>query len=226
MRKVLIVDDDPVTRDVLQHALLSQGYEVTCASNGHEAIGTVEQAPIDLIVLDIDMPTMDGYEFLASRNNNLPVILISATNNEDRRIRGFELGADDFISKPVSVRELAVRIAALKRRIEIAKTGETESKPLIINDVAFNDVDCSIQFDQRSVVLTQTEFNLFKYLFDRKGQVVTKAELQLSVLKKELGKFDRNLDMHISNTRKKLAQTALPKTWINTVRGQGYCFSF
>lgn len=226
MRKVLIVDDDPVTRDVLQYALLSQGYEVTCASNGHEAIGTVEQTPIDLIVLDIDMPTMDGYEFLASRNNNLPVILISATNNEDRRIRGFELGADDFISKPVSVRELAVRIAALKRRIEIAKTGETESKPLIINDVAFNDVDCSIQFDQRSVVLTQTEFNLFKYLFDRKGQVVTKAELQLSVLKKELGKFDRNLDMHISNTRKKLAQTALPKTWINTVRGQGYCFSF
>lgn len=226
MNRVLLVDDDPVTRDMLQHALEAHGYDVTCACNGFEAINKVAELTIDLIVLDIDMPSMNGYQFLACRKNNLPVILISTTNTEDRRIKGFELGADDFISKPVSVRELTVRIAALKRRVEIAKAGHLEAEPLIINDVAFNDVDCSVQFDQRSVTLTQTEFNLFRYLFERKGQVVPKAELQMSVLKKELGQFDRNLDMHISNTRKKLAQTALPKTWINTVRGQGYCFSF
>ena len=226
MKRVLLVDDDPVVRDVLQHALEAQGFRIVCAGNGFEAINIIAERAIDLIVLDVDMPTMNGYQFLAHRNNNLPVILISSTDTEDRRIKGFELGADDFISKPISVRELTVRIAALKRRVDIAKTDLVDAESLMIKDVEFSELDCRVKFDQCSVILTQTEFNLFKYLFERKGQVVPKAELQMSVLKKELGQFDRNLDMHISNTRKKLAQTALPKTWINTVRGQGYCFSF
>ena len=226
MKRVLLVDDDPVVRDVLQHALEAQGFSIVCAGNGFEAINIIAERAIDLIVLDVDMPTMNGYQFLAHRNNNLPVILISSTDTEDRRIKGFELGADDFISKPISVRELTVRIAALKRRVDIAKTDLVDAESLMIKDVEFSELDCRVKFDQCSVILTQTEFNLFKYLFERKGQVVPKAELQMSVLKKELGQFDRNLDMHISNTRKKLAQTALPKTWINTVRGQGYCFSF
>ncbi|QYJ84547.1 response regulator transcription factor [Shewanella mesophila] len=226
MKRVLLVDDDPIARDVLQGALEAQGFIIVCAGNGFEAINIIAERAIDLIVLDVDMPTMNGYQFLAHRNNNLPVILVSATDTEDRRIKGFELGADDFISKPISVRELTVRIAALKRRVDIAKTDLVDAERLMIKDVEFSELECLVKFDQRSVILTQTEFNLFKYLFERKGQVVPKAELQMSVLKKELGQFDRNLDMHISNTRKKLAQTALPKTWINTVRGQGYCFSF
>lgn len=94
-----------------------------------------------------------------------------------------------------------------------------------ITSFDFDDIEFCVSIDGKKVCLTQTEFKLFKYLFERQGQVITKQELQRNILQKDLGKFDRNLDMHISNTRKKLVETRLPRTLINTVRGQGYCFS-
>ncbi len=226
MEKLLLVDDDVVTREVLTKALSLHDFEVTCACNGEQALLLLEQHTPDVIILDVDMPYMDGFSFLRERNDALPVILISVTDDESLRIKGFELGADDFLAKPFSAKELSVRIAALKRRIDIVKAEQEFNQPSLTANILFDEQDFSVEFDKHRVLLTQTEFNLFKYLFDRKGEVISKSELQLSVLKKELGKFDRNLDMHISNTRKKLASTEIPKTVINTVRGKGYSFSF
>lgn len=224
MKRVLLVDDDPFAREVLYLGLVAGGYQVHCASNGQEALLILGKMSIDLIILDVEMPHLDGFAFLQARSDNLPVILISANNEEERRIKGFHLGADDFISKPVSLRELMARIDALRRREAITKAQLGEVSQLQIKGIRFNQGDFSIEVAQRRVALTQTEFKLLKYLFERKGEVITKQELQKSVLKKDLGQFDRNLDMHISNTRRKLAKISLPKTIINTVRGQGYSF--
>jgi two-component system OmpR family response regulator len=150
--------------------------------------------------------------------------VISAVDSEEERIKGYELGADDFLSKPFSVKELLVRIQALIRRINISK-GQEPTDLALNKHIQFDETDYTVAIADQQLALTQTEFRLFKYLFERKGQVVTKQELQRRVLKKELGRFDRNLDMHISNTRRKLEQTRLPRSLINTVRGQGYSFS-
>ncbi|MCZ4338118.1 response regulator transcription factor [Shewanella colwelliana] len=225
MCKVLVVDDELVSREMLANSLLSLGYIVHCVDDGLQALEALNQYTFDLILLDIDMPKLDGFGFLKTRTNKLPVILVSSKNSEDRRVKGYELGADDFLSKPFSIRELSARMTALIRRIDIVKTNDETTNRLKVGEIDFNEVDTCIMVGHRKLKLTQTEFDLFRYLFDRKGEVVTKQELQRSVLNKELGQYDRNLDMHISNTRRKLAETELPKSLINTIRGQGYSFS-
>ncbi|MCG9696721.1 response regulator transcription factor [Shewanella sp. Isolate11] len=224
MNKVLLVDDDFATRAMYSTAMTNAGFKVNCAGDGQQALAQMEHDLPDIIILDVDMPNLDGFGFLKSRVDKLPVIMISATNNESTRVKGFELGADDYLCKPFSVKELTVRIAALQRRVDIVKA-EQQRKSVRFNPIiSLDEASYSVEFEQSKVVLTETEFNLFKYLFDRQGEVISKAELQWGVLKKELGQFDRNLDMHISNTRKKLANMAIPKSIINTVRGKGYSF--
>ncbi|GIU49176.1 response regulator transcription factor [Shewanella algidipiscicola] len=225
MDRVLLIDDDLSVRQIVAQALYSQARQIDHANNGKEALDKVEQLQPELIILDIDISCADGFAFLKSRRDSLPVIVISSNDNEETRIKGYELGADDFIAKPFSTRELQVRVAALQRRIQLARTQPKPQQRCIFKQMSFNEFDYSVEVDERRVILTHTEFNLIKYLFERKGKVVTKQELQRAVLKKELGQFDRNLDMHISNTRRKLAQTNLPKSMINTVRGQGYSFA-
>lgn len=225
MSKVLVVDDDLVFRELLKEALECEGHEVVCAENGMEALSILERDLPDIILLDIMMPKLDGFGLLAARKDQVPVIVISAIDNEDERIKGYELGADDFLTKPFSIKELLVRMTALQRRVKLTRAENSSESASTSCDIQFDDMQYCVSIASREVVLTQTEFKLFKYLFERKGEVITKQELQRSVLQKDLGRFDRNLDMHISNTRRKLADTQLPKTLINTVRGQGYSFA-
>ncbi len=225
MSKVLIVDDDQLFRELLKEALEFEGHEVASAENGLAALALLEYSHPDIILLDIMMPELDGFGLLAARKDQTPVIVISAIDTEDDRIKGYELGADDFLTKPFSIKELLVRMVALQRRVELTRAENVAEATSINNEITFDDMQYSVSIASREVVLTQTEFKLFKYLFERKGKVITKQELQRSVLQKDLGQFDRNLDMHISNTRRKLADTQLPKTLINTVRGQGYSFA-
>ncbi|WP_394147160.1 response regulator transcription factor [Shewanella atlantica] len=225
MSKVLVVDDDLVFRELLKEALESEGHDVLSAENGLEALSILERDRPDIILLDIMMPKLDGFGLLAARKDQIPVIVISAIDSEDGRIKGYELGADDFLTKPFSIKELLVRMTALQRRVELTRAESSSELGSTGCDIKFDDMQYCVSIASRQVVLTQTEFKLFKYLFERKGEVITKQELQRSVLQKDLGRFDRNLDMHISNTRRKLADTQLPKTLINTVRGQGYSFA-
>ncbi|MCL1095958.1 response regulator transcription factor [Shewanella kaireitica] len=224
MKNVLVVDDDLVLQSLLKSGLEAEGYVVSLASNGFEALEKLKCSPVDVIILDINMPTLDGIEMLKLRKDKTPVIVISSLDTEQDRVNVFELGADDFLSKPFSQRELLVRINAIKRRIALVRN-ENHLNDEFAMDVLFDDSSYSVSISAKEVSFTQTEFKLFKYLFERKGNVVAKDELQLRVLQKELGQFDRNLDMHISNTRRKLAATQLPKSLINTVRGKGYSFA-
>jgi two-component system response regulator CpxR len=225
MRKVLLVDDDLVFRERLEQVLVDEGYHVVSAEDGIAALSLLEKERPDLILLDIMMPNLDGFGLMTARKKQIPVIIISAIHSESERIKSYELGADDFLSKPFNVKELLVRMAALQRRVALVRAERIGSVELINDDVKFDDLQFCVSIASKRVLLTQTEFKLLKYLFERKGEVITKQELQRSVLQKELGRFDRNLDMHVSNTRRKLADIKLPKTLINTVRGQGYSFA-
>lgn len=225
MNKVLLVDHDVIYRAFLGKALEDKGYRVICAEDGMVALSILENEQPDIILLDIMMPKLDGFGLLSALKEPIPVIIISAIDCEQDRIKGYELGADDFLCKPFSVKELLVRIAALQRRADLVRSECIDTTALTQDQVKFDDMRYCVSIASKKVLLTQTEFKLFKYLFERKGEVITKQELQRSVLQKELGRFDRNLDMHISNTRRKLANIELPKTLINTVRGQGYSFA-
>lgn len=224
MSKILLVDDDPLFSVWLADALCTQGHEVKCAVNGIEGLACIDSFAPDIIVLDLVMPQMNGFELLKARECSTPVLMISARDNEDDRITGYELGADDFLSKPFSIKEIFVRLRALERRLCAGQFHSPQMATVAAKVINFDEMNYRITIGTRYVDLTQTEFKLFKYLFERKGQVITKQELQRSVLQKDLGRFDRNLDMHISNTRRKLANISLPRNLINTVRGQGYSF--
>lgn len=225
MSKILLVDDDPLFRVWLTEALKTQGHEVECAVNGVDGLKRIRSFVPDIIMLDLVMPQMDGFSVLEARECMTPTMMLSARDNEEDRIRSYELGADDFITKPFSIKELLVRLNALERRLVPRSKEQMAIDQATVLPVKFDETTYRITIGKNAVELTQTEFRLFKYLFERKGQVITKQELQKSVLQKDLGRFDRNLDMHISNTRRKLANTRLPRTLINTVRGQGYSFS-
>ncbi|MFA7518935.1 response regulator transcription factor, partial [Shewanella sp.] len=218
MSKILLVDDDPLFSVWLADALCTQGHEVKCAINGIEGLACIESFAPDIIVLDLVMPQMNGFELLKARECSTPVLMISARDNEDDRITGYELGADDFLSKPFSIKEIFVRLRALERRLCAGHSHSPQMATVAAKVINFDEMSYRITIGTRYVDLTQTEFKLFKYLFERKGQVITKQELQRSVLQKDLGRFDRNLDMHISNTRRKLANISLPRNLINTVR--------
>ncbi|PKG57450.1 response regulator transcription factor, partial [Shewanella sp. GutDb-MelDb] len=224
MKNILLVDDDLVLQSLLKSHLEAEHFIVTLASDGQEALEKLQHINPDLIILDINMPKLNGIEMLKLRNDKTPVMVISSLDTERERVSVFELGADDFLSKPFSQRELIVRIRAIQRRIELVRN-ESEINDDLATDVLFDDSSYSVSISSKEVSFTQTEFKLFKYLFERKGRVIAKQELQLRVLQKELGQFDRNLDMHISNTRRKLAAIQLPKSLINTVRGKGYSFA-
>lgn len=184
MTKILLVDDDLEFRDLLKEALEGEGHDVVCAADGLDALMRLDTFTPDVILLDLMMPKLNGFEMLLARKDNTPVIVISAIDSEEERIKGYELGADDFLSKPFSVKELLVRIQALIRRINISK-GQDTADLTLNKHIQFDETDYTVAIADQQLSLTQTEFRLFKYLFERKGQVVTKQELQRRVLKKK-----------------------------------------
>ncbi|ABV87556.1 response regulator transcription factor [Shewanella pealeana] len=224
MKHILLVDNGSTVIGKLAQLLAGNDFTVTLANNFDEQ--RLKEASIyaDLILLFLNMSDITDIEHCLLKQTKTPKMIFSDTDSEEDRIHAYELGADDYLIQPCSQRELLVRIQTVGRRLE-SKNNWPELKSVKPEDIDFDDRLNTISIYKKSVVFTQTEFRLFKYLFERKGQVVTKQELQLRILEKELGKFDRNLDMHISNTRRKLFEMQLPKTLINTVRGKGYSFS-
>ncbi|MCT8986693.1 response regulator transcription factor [Shewanella phaeophyticola] len=219
MKHILLIDLHSASHELF-YQLTAQGYYVHQVNNAFDALIKMETLTLEAILLDFSVPKMDSFWLLVARQAPTPIIVIADANNELERINALELGADDYLSQPVNVRELQLRLNILKRRTQMPLNDITEQK------IHFDDVNYTVYLEDKPLTLTQTEYRLFKYLYERQGAVVTKAELQQRVLHKKLGQFDRNLDMHISNTRRKLAKGNLPRDLINTVRGQGYSFSF
>lgn len=235
MSKILLIDDDIEFTELLNELLSLEGFEITIAHNGQEGLDKLQSNCYDLVLLDVMMPIKNGIETLKELRQNftLPVLMLSARDDQIDRILGLELGADDYLPKPFNDRELIARIKAILRRTSSSKVAENTSD---INNESEEKNSKLLQFAgvklyfgrQQAVYedidldLTGTEFALLKILMSNPGQVLSREYLSLEILGKNLTPYDRAIDMHISNLRKKLPERQDNLPWFKTLRGRGY----
>ncbi|KFA59875.1 DNA-binding response regulator [Gilliamella sp. Choc4-2] len=228
MNKLLVVDDDPEIASLLCELLEIEGFEVVTANNGVQALEKFDST-IDLILLDIMMPEMNGLSVLSQLRNKytVPVIFLTAKDNEFDKIIGLELGADDYILKPFNDRELVARINALLRRKRwdnlVGGFGE-KSIQYTIDKLTVNRKQQSVSFDDKYIELTGTEFQILLKLLENAGKIISRDTLSETVLGKEFIPLARSIDVHVSNLRKKLPPRSDGLPWIKTLRSKGYLF--
>ena len=231
LTKILLVDDDIELTDLLAEVLRLTGFEVEVANNGQEALDKLN-ASHQLVLLDIMMPVLNGIETLKKirQTSNVPVMMLTARGEEIDRVLGLELGADDYLPKPFNDRELVARIKAILRRatpVEKENTQNSTALPSEENTLEFYGLVLHSGLQQASykgqdLGLTGSEFALLHKLVLRPGQIVSREELSMNVLGKHLSPFDRSIDMHMSNLRKKLPERDNGLPWLKTLRGRGY----
>lgn len=226
--KLLLIDDDKELGELLVEFLASEGFSLELAYSGEEGLQKLAEKDYDLILLDVMMPGMSGLDVLREmRNaNTVPVLMLTAKGDELDKVLGLELGADDYLPKPYSHRELVARIRALLRRIEMEhqRPGPAVQPVLTLGRVTLDTRVYQALIDKQDLELTQTEFKVLQTLMERAGQVVTKNELYQTVLGRPLEPYDRSIDMHVSNVRKKIMTLAEDYRPIKTLRGVGYQF--
>lgn len=219
--KLLLVDDDRELAELLQEYLALEGYQLDVRYDGEAGLQAALQGNYDLMLLDVMMPKKNGFEVLIElrKKSALPVIMLTARGESTDRVLGLRHGADDYIPKPYHHHELVARIEALLRRVQMhqPEVMATHQSVLVI-DIPTRQVSLQGQ----ALELTGAEFNILSALYQRQGEVVDKDYLSEQGLQRKLVAYDRSIDMHISNLRKKLGdyQPGLP--WIKTVRGKGY----
>lgn len=227
MANILLIDDDTELTSLLKDILSFEGFTVTEANDGYAGLEAIT-SDIDLILLDVMMPKLNGMETLKKLRESweTPVLMLTAKGEEIDRVIGLELGADDYLPKPFSDRELLARIRAILRRTQ--STGSTEktapSDCVRYQDLVVYPGKQEAYCNEKLLDLTTTEFALLSHLIQHPGQVITKESLSLDVLGKRLAAFDRAIDMHISNLRKKVPERPDGKSRIKTLRGRGYLF--
>lgn len=222
-RKVLLVDDTRNVQLMLSEFLENQDFKVLLAFDGLEAWQIYQQEKPDLILLDIMMPNMDGYQFISKlrAESDLPVIMISARQQEADIIRGFELGADDYITKPFHLRELLMRIRAVMRR---AALSDTASGKLIVQDLLLDKTDHRVLQANHPLDLTPLEFKLLEILMQSAGKVVKRQDASLKLMDHGFTGSESTLKIHIRNLRNKLGEDIDQPRYIETVFGIGYRF--
>ncbi|ACY86284.1 envelope stress response regulator transcription factor CpxR [Edwardsiella piscicida] len=226
MNKILLVDDDRELTSLLQELLDLEGFEVIVAHDGEQALAMLD-ASIDLLLLDVMMPKKNGIDTLKElrQHHQTPVIMLTARGSELDRVLGLELGADDYLPKPFNDRELVARIRAILRRSnwnEQQQNSDSGAPILQVDRLQLNPGRQEASFDGQPLELTGTEFTLLYLLAQHLGQVVSREHLSQEVLGKRLTPFDRAIDMHISNLRRKLPERQDGQPWFKTLRGRGY----
>jgi two-component system response regulator BaeR len=217
---ILVVEDEAKISDVLQDYLNKGGYSVTCLSRGDQVLPQIRRQMPDLILLDINLPGMDGTEVCREirKHWSVSIIMITARVEEVDRILGLELGADDYICKPFSPREVVARVNAVLRRTH----DKTDEKQIVVGPLFLDADRFQVEVAGQTVKLTGNEFTLLKTLMSRPDRVFSRAELLNRVQGYEYDGYDRTIDTHVKNLRKKIA-TALPdQELIVTVYGIGY----
>ncbi len=220
-KTILVVDDKANVRQLLSEYLTGQGFKVVTATNGREALYAARHETPDVILLDIMMPEMDGYEFLRAyrRERSTPVIILTAKEEETDAVLGLELGADDYVIKPFRMRELAARVKAVLRRAESAASG---AKPLHVGDIRLDEATHTVTVRGQSVNLTPTEFNLLALFMRAPGQVLTRQQLADRLTEEGYTGLERTLNVHIRNLRAKIEPHPDQPQYIETVFGVGY----
>ncbi|MGC6405263.1 response regulator [Bisgaard Taxon 45] len=227
MPKILLVDDDVELIELLAELLTLEGFEIDMANNGLQALQKLDLS-YDLVLLDIMMPVLNGVETLKKirQEFSVPVIMLTARGDDIDRILGLELGADDYIPKPFNDRELVARIKAILRRTQPATTLNPEVKEhrseFVFCDITLYPGRQQAFHHDKDLELTGTEFALLQKLVSNPGQILSRESLSVEILGKQLTPFDRAIDMHMSNLRKKLPPRTDGSPWFKTLRGRGY----
>lgn len=221
--KLLLVDDDPVLCRVLSEYLEAQGFAIDLCHEGEAGLVLVMEGDYDLVIFDDTLPGITGIEVLRRirQHGELPVVMLATTVDDIERIVGLELGADDYLSKSCNLRELVARLNSILRRTRHAVAAERMRRDELTS-LSLSASDRSATWRGKLLPLTSTEFDLLHLLFQHAGRALGKAELALPLLGRELTSYDRSLDMHISNLRKKLGKLADGRSPIQTVHGTGY----
>jgi DNA-binding response OmpR family regulator len=224
MKKILIIEDEEPIRLALEDDFLQEGYEVRTASEGNDGLHKAKNPEIDLIILDIMLPGMSGFDIcrkLRSMSIQTPIIMLTAKGQEIDRVVGLEIGADDYVTKPFSPRELQARVKSIFRRME--SVSEVDIKDMFFFKglkVDFRQYEC--HKNDKKLNLTLHEFELLKYLLLNRGRVIHRDELLDEVWGKDVVVSPRTVDTHVANLRKKMEDEADNPQLIISVRGIGY----
>ena len=224
--KILVVDDEPPIGDIVSTALSRAGHEVLYACDAQQAIEIFYRQPIDLFILDIMMPNMDGFSLCEwiRRRSNVPVIMLTAKGSLNEVVRGFQVGADDYITKPFTVKELEVRVEAILRRLSWADEKKPE-KAIIIAGVHVDAEARVATLGGAEIHLTPMEFELLYYLISHAGQAITKSTLFREVWGYDSTEEPSLVEVGIRRLREKIEQDPSSPKHILTVRGIGYKFA-
>jgi DNA-binding response OmpR family regulator len=221
MARVLLVDDDEELTRLLKEYLVEEGFDVETATEAPAALAAAAAKSVDILVLDVMMPRMNGIELLQRirRNGAIPIIMLTAKGDDSDRIAGLNLGADDYVSKPCSPGELAARLRAILRR---AGQPSSATEVLRAGALTMHPGSRIAEWRGKQIDLTGTEFILLEILARNVGLLVSKQEISKRAFGRALTPFDRRIDVHISSVRQKLGTRDDGQSWIQSVRGQGY----
>ena len=227
MDKILIIDDDEELCDLVSEYLTVEGFQTEAVNDGVAGLEKAKSGAYDMAILDVMLPKMNGFEVLRSlrEESKLPVLMLTARGDDMERIVGLEIGADDYLPKPFNPRELVARLRAIMRRIHGDNGGASASEKVQVGDLELSASSRSAKLNTEDLNLTSVEFDLLMELVKQAGKVVRKEDLSEIVLDRKLSPFDRSLDMHISNLRKKLGSHADTSDRIKTIRSVGYIYT-
>ncbi|HCN61504.1 MULTISPECIES: response regulator transcription factor [Mammaliicoccus] len=225
-QKVLVVDDEQSIVTLLKYNIEQAGYQVIVAYDGVQALEMVNEEKPDLLVLDVMLPEKDGIEVcktIRSDKNQVPILMLTAKDDEFDRVLGLELGADDYMTKPFSPREVVARVKAILRRVgQVETQNSDDDEDIILGSIRIRPDFFEVYRNDELLELTPKEFELLLYLIERQGRVITREHMLNSVWNYEFAGDSRIVDVHISHLRDKLEENPKQPQFIKTVRGLGY----
>ena len=223
MERLLVIDDDTELCELVVEYLTAEGFAVEVVHDGESGVRRATSEPYALIILDVMLPRLDGFETLKRIRavSHVPTLMLTARGDDVDRIVGLEIGADDYLSKPFNPRELLARIRAILRRTK----PELLAEKLVVGDVELDFGSRSVRKQGQVIPITSVEFDLLTVLLQHAGQIVSRDDLSLRALGRSFHPLDRSVDMHISNLRKKLGPHADGSERIKSVRGVGYLYA-
>ena len=226
--RILLVDDEQSIQTLLSYPLRKEGYDVVHATDGRQALDRFDEQAFDLVVLDLMLPKLDGLEVCRRLRSKsaVPIIMLTAKSEEIDKVVGLELGADDYITKPFSMREFSSRVKAALRRVELSRPAETspDEAPLVVSDLRIDFAKRTVRVHGNDAQLTFVEFEILSALARNPGRVFTRDMLLARIWGDSAYRDPRTIDVHIRHLREKIEREPKDPEYLFTVRGVGYCF--
>lgn len=228
MNKILIIDDDEELCELVSEYLSVEGFRTEAVHDGAEGLEKALSGDFEMVILDVMLPKKNGFDVLRGirTHSKIPVLMLTARGDDMERIVGLEIGADDYLPKPFNPRELVARLRAILRRVgQTIENTQVTTETLTVEDLEISLSGRVAKIGGQEIVLTTVEFDLLAALAAEAGKIVKKEDLSQKVLDRKLSPFDRSLDMHVSNLRKKLDLRPDGRERIKTIRSVGYIYT-